>query len=115
MRYNDATYNIAQCNNSYIFPAMGLGILAAGATRVTDEMFMTAATALMETSPALKDRTASLLPELSDIRSVSRHIAVAVARQAQKDGVAPSTSPDQLQQNIDRNMWAPVYPKIKHV
>ncbi|MEX1224228.1 MAG: NAD-dependent malic enzyme, partial [Pirellulales bacterium] len=98
--HNGVTHTIAQCNNSYIFPAMGLAVLASGATRVTDGMFSAAAIALKETSPALTDANASLLPPLDKIREVSRHIAVAVARQAQQDGVAEKTSPEELEQRI---------------
>ncbi|MCT8973089.1 NAD-dependent malic enzyme [Microbaculum marinisediminis] len=103
------THVIAQCNNSYVFPAMGLGIIAVGARRVTDTMFMAAAEALMEVSPALSDPHGSLLPPLKDIRTVSRHIAVAVARQAQQDGVADPMTPEKLEQAIDQTMWTPAY------
>jgi malate dehydrogenase (oxaloacetate-decarboxylating) len=109
VEHKGVTHMIAQCNNSYIFPAMGLGIRASGARRVTDGMFMAAAEALMEVSPALKDRHASLLPSLKDIRSVSRHIGVAVARQAQADGVADPTPERELEKAIDRTMWTPEY------
>ncbi|WP_436641107.1 NAD-dependent malic enzyme [Microbaculum sp. FT89] len=103
------THVIAQCNNSYVFPAMGLGIIAVGARRVTDTMFMAAAEALMEVSPALSDPHGPLLPPLKDIRTVSRHIAVAVARQAQQDGVADPMTPEKLEQAIDQTMWTPAY------
>ena len=103
------THVIAQCNNSYIFPAMGLGILAAGATRVTDEMFAAAAIALKEKSPALEDPTTSLLPALDNIRDVARHIAIAVAAEAQSQGLAEKTSPEELEQRVDQTMWLPAY------
>ncbi len=109
VEYKGTTHPIAQCNNSYIFPAMGLGILASGAKRVTDGMFMAAAIALKETSPALKDSNASLLPPLKDIRNVTRHIGIAVAQQAQKEGVAVETSPEELEKRIDETMWVPEY------
>jgi malate dehydrogenase (oxaloacetate-decarboxylating) len=105
---------IAQCNNSYIFPAMGLGILASKATRVTDEMFMAAALALRDGSPALKDPQASLLPRLEDIRKIARHIAIAVAKQAQADGVADKTTDDEIEQRIDTTIWTPEYLPLKH-
>ncbi len=107
--YNGKTHVISQCNNSYIFPAMGLGILAAKATRVTDGMFTAAAEALKECSPALADPDAPLLPPLHKIRECARHIGVAVARQAQQDGVAESTSAEELQNRIDQTMWTPEY------
>ena len=107
--HKGVTHTIAQCNNSYVFPAMGLGILAAGARRVTDAMFMAAAEALVDVSPAVKEHGASLLPSLKDIREVSRHIATQVAKQAQEDGVADPVSADELKAAIDRTMWRPDY------
>lgn len=109
VEYKGKTHVIAQCNNSYIFPAMGLGILAAGATRVTDDMFMVAAKALKECSPALSDPTDSLLPPLHTIRDTARHIGTAVARQAQEDGVAEPCSAAELEARIDQTMWTPAY------
>ena len=109
VQYNGVTHSIAQCNNSYIFPAMGLGVLAAGAKRVTDGMFMAAAVALKEAAPALSDPAASLLPSLEDIRQVTRHIGIAVAKQAQQEGVAEETSTEELEKQIDQTMWKPEY------
>ena len=107
--YQGREYPIAQSNNSYIFPGMGLGILAAGATRVSDDMFMAAAVALSESSPALTDPQGSLLPSLDDIRAVSRRIAMAVARQAQAEGLADKTSDDELERRIEQTSWEPRY------
>lgn len=107
--FNGRSIHFAQCNNSYIFPAMGLGILAVGAKRVTDEMFMAAALALKERSPALQDPQASLLPRLEDLREVARHIAIAVATKAQEQGLAKSTSEDDIEQSVDDLMWQPTY------
>ncbi|MEM8954604.1 MAG: NAD-dependent malic enzyme [Verrucomicrobiota bacterium] len=97
---------IAQCNNSYIFPAMGLGILATGANRVTEEMFMAAACALRDASPALRDAGASLLPSLDDVRTVSRSIAIAVGEEAQKEGMAKGGDVAAL---VDEKTWEPSY------
>jgi malate dehydrogenase (oxaloacetate-decarboxylating) len=107
--YQGREYPIAQSNNSYIFPGMGLGILAAGATRVSDDMFMAAAVALSESSPALTDPQGSLLPSLDDIRAVSCRIALAVARQAQAEGLADKTSDDELERRIEQTTWEPRY------
>lgn len=108
----DQTHVIAQCNNSYIFPAMGLGILACGARRVTDEMFMAAAIALKETSPALVDPNEPLLPPLNDIRNVSRHIAFAVATEAINQEICEPLTSDELQHRIDQTMWNPSYERL---
>ncbi len=110
--YEGNVYPIAQCNNSYIFPGMGLGIIAAGARRVTDEMFMAAAEALSSCSPALRDHGVALLPSLSDVRKVSKKIAIAVAVQAVRENVANQASEDELRQCIDDAFWEPVYASV---
>ena len=107
--YQDVTHPIAQCNNSYIFPAMGLGILASEATRVTDRMFMAAAMALKQLSPALRDSSASLLPPLHEIRSSTRQVAQAVALAAQSEGVSPKMTASELERRLDETMWDPKY------
>ena len=112
VKYGKKEYTIAQCNNSYIFPAMGLAIRSVGASRVVDEMFMAAGLALREVSPALKDPKASLLPHLEDMRSVSLHIARAVAAEAVRQGVADSISEDEIENRLQETMWAPEYRAI---
>tara|TARA_R110002111_G_scaffold262613_1_gene339501 strand:- start:98297 stop:99967 length:1671 start_codon:yes stop_codon:yes gene_type:complete len=109
VEYNGVTHIIAQCNNSYIFPAMGLGILASRARRVTDSMFVAAAAALKETSPALKDPTASLLPSLNMIREVGRKIARAVVAAAIEAGVADSITQEEIDERIEETIWKPEY------
>src|SRR6267142_1840118 len=101
---------IAQCNNIYIFPAIGLGLVASHARRVTDAMILAAARALGEKSPALTDPSAALLPALPQLRDVAVHIATAVGRQAQRDGVAPTTSDAELRERIAATQWTPAYP-----
>jgi malate dehydrogenase (oxaloacetate-decarboxylating) len=108
--YGGRTIPIAQCNNVYIFPAIGLALAASGARRVTDAMILAAARALAEKSPALHDAFASLLPALPDVRSVAVHIATAVSREAQRSGVAPETSQDELRQRVIATQWTPSYP-----
>ncbi|KAA0134525.1 NAD-dependent malic enzyme [Gimesia chilikensis] len=112
VEYNGVTHIIAQCNNSYIFPAMGLGIRASRARRVTDSMFMAAAFALKEASPALKDPTASLLPSLTIIRDVGRSIARAVAQAAIDAEVADSMTAEEIDQRIEETMWKPEYKSL---
>ncbi len=100
---------VAQCNNVYIFPAVGLAVTAASATRVTDAMMRAAARALGDASPALQDTHAPLLPAWSQVRDVADGIALAVARQAVADGVAPSADDDELRSAIRRTRWTPGY------
>jgi malate dehydrogenase (oxaloacetate-decarboxylating) len=101
---------IAQCNNVYIFPAMGLAVTAAQATRVTDEMMRIAAATLGDASPALLDSDAPLLPAWSDVPDVAVRIAHAVGMQAVADGVAPARSEDEMAQRIAEVRWVPEYP-----
>jgi malate dehydrogenase (oxaloacetate-decarboxylating) len=108
--FGPRTIPIAQCNNVYIFPAIGLALAASGARRVTDAMILAAARALAEKSPALRDSSGSLLPALPDLRRVAAHIASAVGLQAQHDGVAPRTSEDELRQRLIATQWTPEYP-----
>ncbi len=110
--YGGRTIPIAQCNNVYIFPAMGLGVVASGARRVTDAMMLAAARALAGNSPALKDSAASLLPSLTDIRRVAAQIAIAVGMEAQKDGLAPRLAEEELRQRVIAAQWTPAYPSF---
>ena len=112
VNYNGRKITIAQCNNVHIFPAMGLAIVASGARRVTDAMKQAAARALAANSPALKDPSASLLSPLKDSRRVARDIAVAVGIQAQKDGVAPKLTEDELRRRVFETQWTPAYPNL---
>ena len=107
------TYPIAQCNNVYIFPGVGLGVIAAGASRVTDGMLMAASNALAEHAPVVKKGEGALLPALSDIREITRHIALKVGLQAQADGVAPGIDQEKLTASIERNFWYPGYRKYR--
>jgi malate dehydrogenase (oxaloacetate-decarboxylating) len=110
--YGGRTIPIAQCNNVFIFPAMGLGVVASGARRVTDAMMLAAARELAANSPALKDSSASLLPPLTDIRRVAAQIAVAVGLEAQKEGLAPKMSEEKLRQQVIATQWTPAYPSF---
>ncbi|EKS7791958.1 NAD-dependent malic enzyme [Edwardsiella piscicida] len=111
--YQGERYPIAQCNNAYIFPGIGLGVLASGARRVTDGMLMAASRALADSSPLARDGHGPLLPDLKDIQQVSRDIAFQVAKAAQRQGVAVLTSDEALLQAIDHNFWLPIYRSYK--
>ncbi|PRD16777.1 NAD-dependent malic enzyme [Pantoea coffeiphila] len=107
--WKDKTYPIAQCNNSYIFPGIGLGVIASGASRVTDSMLMAASRALAECSPLANEGSGPVLPEVKDIQGVSKVIAMAVGKAAQLAGVAVVTSEDVLSKAIAANFWLPQY------
>ncbi|MUJ21434.1 NAD-dependent malic enzyme [Aliivibrio fischeri] len=111
--HNGQTYPIAQCNNSFIFPGIGLGVLAIKATRVTDEMLMESSRALAECSPLAIHGTGALLPPLEEIHSVSKRIAFAVAKKAIEQGHALEITDEALQQKIESYFWKPVYRRYK--
>jgi len=102
------TVHIDQINNSYIFPGLGLGIVASKAKRVTDTMIMAAAKELARLATK-NGKRASLLPSLSDSREISRSIAQAVGNQAIRDGQAQVASEESLNRQIQANIWEPVY------
>jgi malate dehydrogenase (oxaloacetate-decarboxylating) len=106
--YNKITYVIAQANNALIFPGLGLGVIAARTTRVTDHMLAAAARAvsdLVDTSA----RGAPLLPQVEELRETSLAVAVAVVRAACADGVATARIDGDLQESVRALMWDPVY------
>jgi malate dehydrogenase (oxaloacetate-decarboxylating) len=113
LTWRGARVPIAQCNNSYVFPAIGLAALSVRARRITDAMFVTAAEALAETSPARSDPGAALLPGLGDIHKVTLCIARAVARQAQCDEVADALTDEQLDRELAANFWIAKYPVLR--
>jgi malate dehydrogenase (oxaloacetate-decarboxylating) len=110
---NQRAIHIGQCNNAFIFPGVGLGVIASGAQRVTDEMFVAAARALAEFSPALHDETAALFPALEAVRQVSRRVALAVAQEAQRAKLAPDAARDEMEARIEKKMWTPRYVPYK--
>ncbi|MCG0012046.1 NAD-dependent malic enzyme [Vibrio parahaemolyticus] len=107
------TYPIAQCNNSYIFPGIGLGVLAVNAKRVTDEMLMESSRALATCSPLAINGRGALLPPLEEIHLVSKKIAFAVAKKAIEQGVALEITDEALNDAIDQAFWQPVYRRYK--
>jgi malate dehydrogenase (oxaloacetate-decarboxylating) len=109
VEYQGRSIDIAQCNNVFIFPAVGLGLLASKARRVSDRMMMAAAKALGDQSPALKDPAASLLPNVRTIRDVAREVAYAVAAQANDEGLALEFSQENGRQAVAESQWTPEY------
>jgi malate dehydrogenase (oxaloacetate-decarboxylating) len=109
VRFNDKTVMIDQTNNSYIFPGVGLGVIAVGARRISDAMFMAAGRALAELSPTKTDKNGRLLPPVNQTRAVAVAVATAVAQQAQVDGLADPCGADVLAARITAHVWEPRY------
>ena len=115
VEYKGKTYPIAQCNNSYIFPGIGLGVLASEATSISDEMLMATSAALANASPLATNDEGELLPSLGEIAALSKKIAFDVAKVAMQQGLAFEVSDEVIKQRIERNFWLPEYRPYKRV
>ncbi|KAL7821956.1 malate dehydrogenase [Trichoderma gracile] len=116
---SDVTIEVAECNNSVVFPGIGLGCVLSRAKLLTDKMLVAAVEGVASLSPALKDATAPLLPDVEDVRPVSVQVAKHVIQAAVKEGVAteegiPSDG-DELEEWIREQMWNPEYRPLKLV
>ncbi|EDV9508650.1 NAD-dependent malic enzyme [Salmonella enterica] len=105
VEYNGNNIIISQCNNAYIFPGIGLGVLLTGATRITQNMFIAAATTLA----SWEQKNSGLLPEIDQICDISRAIALSVAFAAINEKVAPSQTLLDLTEKLDNTFWKPEY------
>ena len=106
---------ISQCNNSYIFPGIGLAVVAGGVNRINNSMMMIASNVLAEYSPLAHGTGADLLPPLDDIKTISKKIAFEVAKYAQKHNLAPQKDNADLMQSIDDQFWMPNYRDYRRV
>ena len=102
-------FRVDLTNNSYIFPGVGLGVIAVKARRVTDSMFMAAAKALAAVSPARANPNGNLLPPVTSLRDVSAAVATAVAQQAHNEDITEGINADEIESLIRAHIWAPRY------
>jgi malate dehydrogenase (oxaloacetate-decarboxylating) len=109
IEYQGKTFPIAQCNNSYIFPGVGLAVVAANISRITDGMLQVASETLAAASPLANGESDELLPPLTSIAQLSRDIAFAIAKVAYKQGLALELTDDELLAKIEHNFWKPEY------
>ncbi|MBI5067518.1 MAG: NAD-dependent malic enzyme [Deltaproteobacteria bacterium] len=103
------TYVPGQGNNSYIFPGVGLGVVAAQARHVTDRMFAAAARTLASLVLESDLEMGRIYPALTRIREVSAHIGAAVAEVAFQDGLAGIPRPADVKAMVKAEMWEPKY------
>lgn len=110
--YQSKVYNPSQCNNVYIYPGLGLGLVVSKSKEVLDSMFITAAKVLSRHSKESQD---SIFPAFSSLREVSREIAVEVARIALEEGLSREKELKEttITSLIDSKMWFPVYPNVR--
>lgn len=110
----EGTYrHIAQCNNALIFPGIGLGIIAAKAKQVTENMLWAACMALNQCAPIHQDSKASLLPNMAHAKTTAKAIAIAVAKQARQEGVAGIPVEWDIAQCVADHIWTPGYLPLK--
>jgi len=103
---------IGQCNNAFIFPGVGLGVIASGARRVTNEMFSAAARVLSEFSPILNCAQGPLFPPLESVREISYRVALAVGAEAVRAGLTTRRL-DSLEHAVMEKMWTSRYVPLK--
>lgn len=115
IEYKGKIYPIAQCNNSYIFPGIGLGVLAAKARRISDDMLRVASETLAAASPLANTGEGGILPPLTQLADLSKQIAFSVAKMAMQQGHALEMDDDQLKAKIHSNFWRSEYRQYKRV
>lgn len=112
--YNERLYPIAQCNNIYVFPALGLGVKISGASIITDNMLDAAAEALATCIPEGTDPWIPLLPFMESILDSVEVVAMAVAKSAVKEQVSTQQFTEKaLKERMQNYRWVPEYKEIK--
>lgn len=111
---NGNSFRVDQTNNVYIFPGIGLGLIASRTKKVTDPMFIKAARALAECSPLKNDPESNLLPPLTDVRKVSLEVALGVGKESIKEGLT-DLSESELEKAIQDAIWEPEYREYRYV
>ncbi len=109
VEWNGTPHPVGQGNNAFIFPGLGLGVLLTRAKRVTDGMLTAASLALADYTDGARLAQGALYPRMDRIRAASRQVAMAVIRQAQKDGVATRELPADLEALLEAEMWRPEF------
>jgi len=112
VRLGDKTFIPGQGNNVYIFPAMGMAVLATQATRVTEDMFIVAAQAVAELVTQEELDSGLIYPPQHDIRSASLHVAARIAARIFDNGLARVPRPDDIAAVIEAMAYQPAYPKV---
>lgn len=107
------TVRIAQANNAFVFPGLGLGTLVSEAREVTDGMLLAAAERLAEETARRALDDGGLFPSMAELRAVTASVAEAVVREARKAGVGLAIPDDRVAQTVVDAMWEPVYPRLQ--
>jgi malic enzyme len=110
--FNGQQHMIGQCNNCFVFPGVGLGVILSEASRVSDGLFLAAAQALADFS-AGRPQNGSLFPTLKELGAVSHRVAFKVAQVARDEGVGRTLSDEAIAAEIEAQVWMPEYPKLE--
>jgi malate dehydrogenase (oxaloacetate-decarboxylating) len=102
---------VAQCNNAYAFPGIGLGVIAAKATCLNDNMLWAATKTLSEAAEPSLD--AALLPPLEDVKKISFKIAISIVESARKEGVSQLPDSITAREAVQKILWEPYYRPIR--
>ena len=106
VEYNGVQCRVGQGNNAFVFPGIGLGAIAVRARQITDEMCTAAAFALHEATPPDKS---AVFPPIGQFREVAECVAIAVAQEAIRSGIAEIEQVDRVEETIKERMWHPTY------
>lgn len=112
VEWKGATIPVAQGNNVYVFPGVGLGAIASGTSRVVDSMFAVAAHAIGDQLSDEAVAAGHLYPPLENLRTISREVAIAVGLHAMELGLAPQQDRAAFEKKVDSMMWYPTYPTL---
>lgn len=105
----EQSFPITQVNNLYLFPGLGRGVVAVGASRISDSMLSAAATAIGSIAPRDAAAPLTLLPPLRQVGEVADAVALAVARQAVDEGLAAHLDDDRIVETVEAHKWRPKY------
>jgi malate dehydrogenase (oxaloacetate-decarboxylating) len=108
----DGPRTIAQANNVFIFPGVGLGAIVAEARSLTDETFLVAAHELARQVSSERLARGAIYPPISELRTVARAIAVRLVRHARDTGYGRQIRDEEIEPAVDRAMWWPAYPTL---
>ncbi|MDP7593218.1 MAG: NAD-dependent malic enzyme [Litorilituus sp.] len=115
VEYQAKIFPVAQCNNSYIFPGIGLGVVSANINRITDKMLQVASETLAASSPLANTGKGELLPPLTSITQLSKDIAFAIAKVAFEEKLALALPDEELKAKIERNFWQAQYRQYRRI
>jgi malic enzyme len=112
--HNGRKHVIGQCNNAFVFPGVGLGVLISEASRVTESLFLAAAKTLAEFTCAQESWNGALYPSLQHLRQISQMIGLRVAQTARDEGFGRTLDDESLKADIEDYVWYPSYPGESH-